>query len=166
MKLKIYSQKSCQYCNAVKEALTTAEIEFELIDIEENKELWNHITRITGLGLTPTIDFEGEYWLPTRDFRTKEELVNRIKFFEENPVGELNEEEKRQQIINHIKNVTLGINGINQSLTQMMQKIIENSNANTLMNKPRMEQTPSNTPLRARNVNLPRTEPLKDIKLQ
>ena len=127
MKLKIYSQKTCHYCKTIKDALIDANIEIEEIEVESAQEEWNHVTRITGMGITPTIFFEGDYWLPTRDFRTKEELIKKIEFYNENPIDVLNEEEQTQQLLNSIRNLSFGINGINQTLSILLKKVEGNT---------------------------------------
>ena len=48
--------------------------------------------------MTPTIVMQEEIWLPTRDFRTPEDLVNRVKHFQQNPMKVLVLEERIEQL--------------------------------------------------------------------
>ena len=114
--MKVYSQPACHYCKKIKDVLEEANIEYEEIITSENTEEWNELIRVTGLGMTPTITFQEETWLPNRDFRTPEELVARINHFKDNPMKPLHLEQKIEQVHNAVKNLTL-------LLTQMQQTI-------------------------------------------
>jgi len=117
--MKIYTNPSCHYCNKIKEALTEAEITFEEVITSDNFEEWNNLLRITGLGVTPTIVFQEEVWLPNRDFRTPEELVARVKHFIDNPMPVLKLEDRVDQIFNSVKNVALILNNMGQQIQQI-----------------------------------------------
>ena len=123
MKIKIYTNPTCHYCNKIKTDLTTAEIEYEEIITSENIGEWNEIIRVTGIGMTPTIICQEETWLPNRDFRTSEELVARIKHFEEHKMRHLSLEERVDQVNNAVKNITLLLNQTNQTLQSLQQKV-------------------------------------------
>ena len=121
--MKIYSQPSCHYCNKIKEVLNEANIEYEEIITSENQEEWNELIRITGLGMTPTIVFQNEVWLPNRDFRTPEELVARLNHFKENPMRPLQIEERIEQINNAVKNLALLLNQMNQTIQKINSQV-------------------------------------------
>ena len=119
--MKMYTNPTCHYCNRIKVQLNEADIKFEEVVSSENPEEWNELVRITGIGMTPTIIMQNEVWLPNRDFRTAEELIERIKHFEENPMTTLTLEEKVDQMHNSVKNISLLINQMNQTLTKIQQ---------------------------------------------
>ena len=119
--MKMYTNPTCHYCNRIKVQLDEAEIKYEEVVSSENPEEWNELVRITGIGMTPTIIMQNEVWLPNRDFRTAEELIERIKHFEENPMTTLTLEEKVDQMHNSVKNISLLINQMNQTLTKIQQ---------------------------------------------
>ena len=121
--MKIYTNPTCHYCKRVKEVLDSNEIKYEEILTGENQEEWNELIRVTGLAMTPTIVMQEEIWLPTRDFRTPEDLVNRVKHFQQNPMKVLVLEERIEQLNNQVKNMSLLFNQMNQSL----QKIERNT---------------------------------------
>ena len=63
-----------------------------------------------------------DVWIPNRDFRSPEELINRIRHFENNPMKPLKFEERLDQINNNVRNLTLMLNQMQQTLTQLQQK--------------------------------------------
>jgi len=130
MKMKIYTNPTCHYCNKIKTELTTAEIEYEEIITSEHMGDWNEIIRITGLGMTPTIVYQEEIWMPNRDFRTAEELIARIKHFEEHPMKRLPIEERIDQVNNAVKNITLLLNQTNQTLQSLQQQVTASATPN------------------------------------
>ena len=73
--------------------------------------------------MTPTIIFQNEIWLPNRDFRTPEELVARVNHFKENPMKQLHLEEKIEQINNAVKNLTLLLNQMSQSIQRISTQV-------------------------------------------
>jgi len=137
--MKIYTNPTCHYCNRIKQQLNEAELKYEEVIASENQEEWNELIRITGIGMTPTIIMQNEVWLPNRDFRTAEELIERVKHFEANPMTVLSLEEKVDQLHNSVKNISLLINQMNQSLSKIMQNTTPQP-INTAQNIP--QQTP------------------------
>ncbi|HAI41977.1 MAG TPA: hypothetical protein DCM40_29585, partial [Maribacter sp.] len=83
--MKIYTNPTCHYCKKIKDSLDNANVKYEEINASENQTEWNELVRITGIGITPTILMQEEVWIPNRDFRTPEELIQRIQHFEKNP---------------------------------------------------------------------------------
>jgi glutaredoxin len=122
--MKMYTNPTCHYCTRIKVQLDAAEIKYEEVVASENQEEWNELVRITGIGMTPTIVMQNEVWLPNRDFRTAEELIERIKHFEENPMSVLTMEEKVDQLHNSVKNISLLINQMNQTLSKIQQATV------------------------------------------
>ena len=123
MKLKVYSQKNCKYCENIKEALEKEKFEFEMVEIDDNRDEWNELTRIIGMGMTPTIKFEEEVWVPSRDFRGPEELINRLKYFQEYPPKPVKEEEKMEMLLNGLKNIAMSLNNLGMQLSNIHQKV-------------------------------------------
>ena len=120
--MKIYTNPSCHYCKKIKDSLDNANIEYEEINASENVVEWNELVRITGIGITPTILMQEEIWVPNRDFRTPEELIQRVRHFEKNPMTHLSIEERIDQVNNNVKNLTLMLNQIQQNLQQLLAK--------------------------------------------
>ena len=128
--MKIYTNPTCHYCNKIKTALQEAGIEFKEVITTENLDEWNDLIRITGLGMTPTIIYQEDIWLPNRDFRTVEEIIARVKHFEENPMERLSLEDNVKQTFNAVKNISLLLNQMNQTIQTLQQKMNEVQAAN------------------------------------
>jgi glutaredoxin len=73
-KIIVYTSETCPYCKQVKEELKKQNIDFieELID-ESND--WKEIRVLTGIPMTPTIYYNGEYIAPGRDFSNPQHLI-------------------------------------------------------------------------------------------
>ena len=123
--MKIYTNPTCHYCNKIKTALQEAGIEFTEVITTENLNEWNDLIRITGLGMTPTILYQEDIWLPNREFRTVEEIIARVKHFEENPMERLSLEDNVKQTFNAVKNISLLLNQMNQTIQTLQQKMNE-----------------------------------------
>ena len=137
--MKVYSQPTCHYCKKIKDTLTEANIEYEEIITSENVEEWNELVRVTGIGMTPTIVFQEEIWLPNRDFRTPEELINRIKHFVDNPMRSLKFEERIDQLHNSVKNLTLLLNQMNQTIQRTNTQVAGTPQPQTQQHIPQQE---------------------------
>lgn len=140
---KIYTNPTCHYCNRIKQQLNEAEMEYEEIVAQDNQEEWNELVRITGIGMTPTIVMQEEIWLPNRDFRTPEELIGKIKHFSNTPMRTLKFEERIDQLHNTVKNLTLLLNQMNQTIQQLNSKVPAQPPINTGAGQPQV-QTPPN----------------------
>ena len=134
MKLKVYSQKNCKYCENIKKVLEENKFEFETVQIDDNRDEWNELTRIIGMGMTPTIKFGDEVWVPSRDFRGPEELISRIKYFEEYPPKPLTDDEKIEILMNGMKNIAMSLNNLGMQLSTVHQKV------NQLLTPPKVEE--------------------------
>jgi len=143
---KLYTNPTCHYCHRIKTQLDAAGLEYEEIIAQDNQEEWNEIIRITGIGMTPTIIMQEEIWLPNRDFRTPEELIERIKHFIDTPMKTLKFEERINQLHNTVKNQTLLLNQMNQTINQMNGKIPAQPPINTGQSKPQETPKPMPTP--------------------
>ena len=121
--MKIYTNPTCHYCKKIKDSLDNANVKYEEINASENQTEWNELVRITGIGITPTILMQEEVWIPNRDFRTPEELIQRIQHFEKNPMTHLSIEERIDQVNNNVKNLVLMINNHNNKMAIKSEKI-------------------------------------------
>jgi glutaredoxin len=125
MEIKLFTQPTCFYCKNVKDKLTENGIEFTEIDItqDENRYGWNLVTRMSGLGMTPTVQFKDQIWSPQRDFTDPNSLVQRLKYFIENPLPTPTEDEKFMVLLNGIKNLSLSIQKTHQSVVNIQGKL-------------------------------------------
>jgi len=136
MDIKIYTQKNCKYCDNIKTALGENNIEFEELEISEVRDEWNKLTRVVGMALTPTVKFKDEVWVPSRDFRSPEELIKRIEYFKEFPLPDPTEDEKTEMLLNAFKNIGMSLQNINMTLGQLRTKLDQ------LTVKPKEEELP------------------------
>ncbi len=125
MEIKLFTQPSCFYCKNIKDKLTENNIDFIEVDItqEENRQEWNLVTRMSGLGMTPTVHFKDQIWSPQRDFTDPNSLVQRLKYFIENPLPTPTEDEKFMVLLNGIKNLSLSIQKLHQSVVNIQTKV-------------------------------------------
>jgi|TARA_R100001163_G_C5054682_1_gene191213 glutaredoxin len=140
--MKIYTNPTCHYCKKIKDSLDNANVKYEEINASENQTEWNELVRITGIGITPTILMQEEVWIPNRDFRTPEELIQRIQHFEKNPMNHLSIEERIDQVNNNVKNLVLMINQIQQNLQQLNAKQAGTPPHNPQVAKTQVQQQP------------------------
>tara|TARA_Y100001938_G_C7777655_1_gene276386 strand:- start:60 stop:533 length:474 start_codon:yes stop_codon:yes gene_type:complete len=150
MKIKMYTQPNCLYCKNIKEDLTKNEIEFEEIDIsqEENREEWNLVTRLSGLGLTPTITFRDQIWAPNRDFQDGKGLIQRLIYFRDNPLTEPTEEDKFQIILNSTKNLAMSLSNLHQLIANISSKVNQLTTVPPDQQKPKPQQQPEKEELK------------------
>jgi len=59
-KVKVYSTKTCHYCDIEKEFLKKHNIEFESIDVSENQEAANEMVEKSGQMGVPVTEIDGE----------------------------------------------------------------------------------------------------------
>lgn len=89
MKITLFSQWECKTCVALKETLNQEKINYKVIEVLENKELWEGIRKQqlqmdpSSIMYTPTLLVEnkgvGVYISAGRDFDTVEEALDKVK---------------------------------------------------------------------------------------
>ena len=82
-KITVYTNKTCSYCNIIKENLKKSSIKFTEIDIVECKDIWDNVKDLTANPITPTIEINNEFLLPGRDFINPQSLIEIISNFKE-----------------------------------------------------------------------------------
>jgi len=89
MKITLFSQWECKTCIALKETLDQEKINYKVIEVLENKELWEEIRKQqlkidpSSIMYTPTLLVEskgvGVYISAGRDFDTTEQALDKLK---------------------------------------------------------------------------------------
>jgi len=120
-KVTIYSNETCSYCKQIKEELTKNNIEFENILTTDDPEEWQAIVDFTGMPTVPTIYFNGEYFMPGRDFNNADLLIKLIQNY--TPSLYTVEEVMLEKIKTLNYNMSMAFNRTNQILTQIETKI-------------------------------------------
>ena len=79
----VFTSKDCEHCKALKNMFKEKEIKFTEKPVENNKDEWVKITRLTGMGIFPTTIIDSEYLIPGRDYLQQEQLVAYIDLLKE-----------------------------------------------------------------------------------
>ena len=77
----IYTNETCPYCKSIKEELDKNNIEFNERLIKDYQKNWQQIYSLTGMPTVPTIEYNGEYFVPGRDFANASQLINILQNF-------------------------------------------------------------------------------------
>ena len=80
-KIEIYTNKNCGYCKQIKEEFDKNKVKFKEKSVENFQDEYQQIVNLTGLPTVPTIKFEGEYFVPGRDYGTPQQLINILQNF-------------------------------------------------------------------------------------
>ena len=72
----IYTNTTCPYCKNIKDLFEKENIEFEERNTSEHQDEWGAILRLTGTPSVPTIEYQGEYFSPGRDFGNPKMLID------------------------------------------------------------------------------------------
>ena len=116
-KIEIYTNNTCGYCKQLKEELTKNNIEFEEKLISEFTTEWQDIINLTGLPTTPTIKYNNEYFVPSRDYQNPQQLINILETFNDSPYNETKRTFERIKTLNYNINMAFG------RLDQLLRKI-------------------------------------------
>ena len=116
-KIEIYTNKNCSYCKQIKEEFDKSKVEFEEKSVENFKDDYQQIVNLTGLPTVPTIKYEGEYFVPGRDYGTPQQLISILQTFK---ISEYNDSRK---VLERIKTLNFHINTAFGRLDQLLRKI-------------------------------------------
>ena len=116
-KIEIYTNDTCGYCKTTKEELTKNNIEFEEKLTTDFKDEFQDIVSLTGLPTTPTIKYEGEYFVPGRDYGNPQQLINILQTFESS------EYDDSRRVFERIKTLNFNINTAFGRLDQLLRQI-------------------------------------------
>lgn len=59
--IRLYTTPSCPYCLTLKEYLKEKKIEFEEVDMSQDKALQDELIEKTGQMVTPILEVDGQY---------------------------------------------------------------------------------------------------------
>ena len=116
-KIEIYTVNTCGYCNKLKEALKHENIKFKEKLTTDFKDEYQAIVNLTGLATTPTIKYEGEYFVPGRDYGNPQQLINILQTFKSS------EYDDSRRVLERIKTLNFHINTAFGRLDQLLRKI-------------------------------------------
>jgi glutaredoxin len=120
-KITIYTNETCPYCKQIKEELTKNNIEFKNVLTSDEKDNWQAIVNLTGMPTVPTLNFNGDYLVPGRDFGNAANLVKLIQNYKESnfTIQEITLEKLKTLHYN----ISTAFNRTNQILTQIESKL-------------------------------------------
>ena len=120
-KIIIYTNETCPYCKQIKEELTKNNIEFKNVLTSDEKDNWQAIVNLTGMPTVPTLNFNGNYLVPGRDFGNTDSLIKLIQDYKESnfTIQEITLE--KLKTLNY--NMSMAFNRTNQILTKIETKI-------------------------------------------
>jgi len=120
-KIIIYTNETCPYCKQIKEELTKNNIEFKNVLTSDEKDNWQAIVNLTGMPTVPTLNFNGNYLVPGRDFGNTDSLIKLIQNYKESnfTIQEITLEKLKTLHYN----ISTAFNRTNQILTKIETKI-------------------------------------------
>jgi len=120
-KIRIYTNEACPYCKQIKAELTKNNIEFDELLTSNNKNNWQAIVNLTGMPTVPTLNFNGNYLVPGRDFGNAANLIKLIQNYKESnfTIQEITLEKLKTLHYN----ISTAFNRTNQILTKIETKI-------------------------------------------
>ena len=116
-KIEIYTNKNCGYCKQIKEEFDKNKVKFEEKSVENFQDEYQQIVNLTGLPTTPTIKYEGEYFVPGRDYGNPQQLINLLETFKSS------EYDDSRRVLERIKTLNYNINMAFGRLDQLLKKI-------------------------------------------
>ena len=127
----IYTSKNCGYCATVKDKFKEKEVKFIEKERSEHANEWMQVSRLTGLPTFPTIEFNGNYYVPNRDFQSPDQIVEFIKNWKDTGVEDAANDIR---LLEAFKTLTFTLSksfaGLQRDLQQLKQKLDGNESNN------------------------------------
>ena len=117
----IYTNETCPYCKQVKEELNKNGFSYEeRLGSEFKKEL-QQVYNTTGMPTVPTIKYDGEYFVPGRDFANQVHLVNLLKNYKRPTYSDSYITLQKIKTLNY--NINIAFSRLDQLLRQIETKL-------------------------------------------
>ena len=123
-KITIYTNETCHYCKQTKDEFEKQNIKFEEKQTENYIEEYQKIVNLTGIAMTPIIEYKSEYFLPGRDYMNPKQLIEILKIFK------VSEYDNTKIAIERIKTLNYNIASAFQKLDQVIKRIENKINTN------------------------------------
>ena len=120
-KIIVYTSAACSYCKSVKEEFDKEGIEFEERMGENWRNEWQEVVNLTGMPTVPTIEYNNEYFVPSRDFGTPQQLISMLKAFTDSPYEQSKRTFERMKTLNY--NMHQAFTRMDQLLRQIETKL-------------------------------------------
>ena len=116
-KIEIYTNETCPYCKQIKEELTEKKVKFKDKLTLDFADEYQEIVNLTGIPTVPTIKYNGEYFIPGRDYGTPQQLISLLETFQ------LSEYDDSRRILERIKTLNFHMNTAFGRLDQLLRQI-------------------------------------------
>ena len=120
-KITIYTSETCVYCKQIKEELSKKNIKFEEKITDQHLNKWQNIINLTGVAVTPTVNYKNEYFIPGRDYQNPQQLINLLESFEISLYSESRKTLERIKTLNY--NINTAFGRMDQLLRQIENKL-------------------------------------------
>lgn len=83
--INIFTLNGCSYCKFLKEELDKEGISYEEFEVNKNRKIYDQVVELTKIDALPTVYLQdpetlsGPIFVAGRDFKTKEEAIEKIK---------------------------------------------------------------------------------------
>mgnify|MGYP003142575887 CR=1 FL=1 len=120
----IYTNENCGYCKTMKDKFNEKEVKFIEKERSKNISEWNEVSRLTGLPTFPTLEFNGGYYIPGRDFNNPDQIVDYIKEWNSDDNLKQNSDIVLLEAFKTLTfTLTMSLNRLQQELQQIKQQI-------------------------------------------
>ena len=116
-KIEIYTNNNCGYCKQLKEKFKESNIKFEEKSTSDFNDEYQEIVNLTGIPTVPTIKYNGEYFIPGRDYQNPQQLINLLETFKSSKYDD------SRRVLERIKTLNFHINSAFGRLDQLLRKI-------------------------------------------
>ena len=120
-KITIYTGETCPYCKQIKNKLKESSIKFIEKDIIKSKKEWEKVYNLTANPTTPTIEINGEFLLPGRDFQQPEHLIEILQNFKKSKYDD------SRRTLELLRTLNFNIFSAFQRMQQVLQQIENNT---------------------------------------
>ena len=121
----IYTNENCGYCTTMKEKFNEKGVKFVEKERSEYLNEWREVNKLTGLMSFPTLEFNGDYYVPGRDFQSPDQIVDYIKDWDPNSLPK----QANDILLEAFKTLTFtfgtALNRLQQELQQIKQQLDE-----------------------------------------
>ena len=114
-KIIIYTNDTCVYCKQIKEEFTKANLVFENKTTSENENEWQEVVNLTGITTVPTVVYNGECFVPGRDFQNAQQITSRLR--------STNNYNQSQRTFERVKTLNYNINMAFGRLDKLLRQI-------------------------------------------